>query len=79
MADLIKHEKIEAVLCMGYHGDVLQLSMRTNSDELDAGEIILKLVSPPAKAGGHGRSAVDKYHLKNFQPEYQAAEVEKKF
>ena len=80
MADLlIRHEDISAVLCMGYHGKVLYLSMRTSSDEVDAGMLIQSLVTAPAKAGGHGKSAGGQVPLDDRPVENVAAEVEKKF
>ncbi len=80
MADLlIRHENMVAVLCMGYHERVLYLSMRTASDELDAGTIIQKLVSAPGKAGGHGKSAGGQVPLGDHAPDFLAVEVEEKF
>ena len=80
MADLlIRHEDIQAVLCMGVHDQVLFLSMRTTSDELDAGNLIQQLVEPPAKAGGHGKSAGGQVPLGSQTAEQLAAEVEKRF
>ncbi len=80
MADLlIRHEDIVAVLCMGVHDHVLFLSMRTADDELDAGNLIQQLVEPPAKAGGHGKSAGGQVPLGSQTAEKLAAEVEKRF
>lgn len=80
MADLlIRYEGIVAVLCMGYHKNILYLSMRTSIDGLDAGTLIQSLVIPPAKAGGHGRSAGGQIPLENRPPEEIAREVEKSF
>jgi nanoRNase/pAp phosphatase (c-di-AMP/oligoRNAs hydrolase) len=80
MADLlIRHEDIAAVLCMGYHGKVLYLSMRTSSDDVDAGLLIQSLVTAPAKAGGHGKSAGGQVPLGGEPVETIAAGVEKRF
>jgi hypothetical protein len=64
---------------MGYHGKVLYLSMRTSSDDVDAGLLIQRLVIAPAKAGGHGKSAGGQVPLSGEPVENVAAEVEKKF
>lgn len=80
MADLlIRHEDKLAVLCMGVHDRVLYLSMRTSSDELDAGNLIQQLVTSPAKAGGHGKSAGGQVPLGLQTAEQLAADVEKNF
>jgi len=58
MADLlIRLESARAVLCLGTHGQLLHLSLRTEPLGEDAGLLIQKIVSPPGKAGGHGTMA----------------------
>jgi nanoRNase/pAp phosphatase (c-di-AMP/oligoRNAs hydrolase) len=54
---LIRLEKTRAVLCLGYHGEMLHLSMRTKNLFQDAGLLIQRIILPPGKAGGHGSSA----------------------
>lgn len=58
MADLlIRLESARAVLCLGTHGQLLHLSLRTEPLGQDAGLLIQKIVAPPGKAGGHGTMA----------------------
>lgn len=55
MADfLLRLENIETVLCIGHYSTELVLSMRTERHDLNAGEIIKKVVYGLGKAGGHG-------------------------
>lgn len=80
MSDLlIRHEDTVAVLCMGFHENVLYMSMRTSTDDLDAGLLIQNLVPASAKAGGHGKSAGGQVPLGNQTAEIVAAEIEKRF
>jgi nanoRNase/pAp phosphatase (c-di-AMP/oligoRNAs hydrolase) len=58
MADmLIRLEHTRAVLCMGVHGDLLYLSLRTMPMNDDAGLLVQSIVPEPGKAGGHGTMA----------------------
>jgi nanoRNase/pAp phosphatase (c-di-AMP/oligoRNAs hydrolase) len=58
MADiLIRLQGAHAALCIGQHGDTLQVSLRTEPMGEDAGKIIQQLILPPGKAGGHGTMA----------------------
>jgi len=58
MADyLIRLEGIETVLGMGHYNDGVILSIRTTSHQLNAGEIIRRLVAGKGTAGGHGMMA----------------------
>ena len=69
MADLIvRLEGLRAVLCLGYHGAVLQLSLRTVLDQDDAGALIQNVVFPPGKAGGHGMGAGGQIPLAGSDP-----------
>ncbi len=80
MADLlIRHEKIWAVLCMGYHEGVLYLSMRTKKGNLDAGSLILQLVPAPGKAGGHGKAAGGQVPISDQHVDAIANQIEKNF
>lgn len=54
---LIRMEETQAVLCIGCHRDLLNLSVRTTSPELDAGLLIQKVVNGIGKGGGHGMAA----------------------
>lgn len=54
---LIRLEGIETILSMGHYNDEVILSMRTISHEINAGEIIKRLVAGRGTAGGHGMTA----------------------
>jgi nanoRNase/pAp phosphatase (c-di-AMP/oligoRNAs hydrolase) len=54
MADfLLRMEGIEIVLGMGHYNEVEILSLRTSSDNLDAGETMQKVLAGMGSAGGH--------------------------
>lgn len=58
LADLmLRLEDVETVLCMGQYNTEMIISIRTSSEELNAGEIILRLVEGIGSAGGHGMMA----------------------
>jgi nanoRNase/pAp phosphatase (c-di-AMP/oligoRNAs hydrolase) len=58
MADfLIRLENIETVLCMGLYNVEMILSIRTVCQDLNAGDIIKRVVSGLGTAGGHGMMA----------------------
>jgi nanoRNase/pAp phosphatase (c-di-AMP/oligoRNAs hydrolase) len=58
MADfLLRLENIETVLCLGRYGCEIILSIRTERHDLNAGEIIKRIVTGLGKAGGHGMMA----------------------
>jgi nanoRNase/pAp phosphatase (c-di-AMP/oligoRNAs hydrolase) len=58
MADfLVRLEGIEAALSMGWHDNGISLSLRTNRHDLNAGDIMRKLVAGQGTAGGHGMTA----------------------
>lgn len=58
MADfLVRLEGIETVLCLGHYCDEMVLSIRTIRHDLNAGEIIRRLVAGRGAAGGHGMTA----------------------
>jgi nanoRNase/pAp phosphatase (c-di-AMP/oligoRNAs hydrolase) len=54
---LIRLEGIETVLSMGHYNDQMILSMRTTSTQLNAGEVIRRLVAGRGVGGGHGMMA----------------------
>jgi nanoRNase/pAp phosphatase (c-di-AMP/oligoRNAs hydrolase) len=71
MADfLLRLEDIETVLCMGHYNDEMILSIRTVRHDLNAGEIIKRLVAGMGKAGGHGMMAGGK--IDNVSPTRKA-------
>jgi nanoRNase/pAp phosphatase (c-di-AMP/oligoRNAs hydrolase) len=57
---LVRLEGIETVLAIGHYVDEVILSMRTTSHEINAGEMIKRLVSGIGSAGGHGMTAAGK-------------------
>ena len=58
LADLLlRLEGIETVLSMGYYGTEMILPIRTSSEQINAGELIKKLVVGIGSAGGHGMMA----------------------
>jgi len=58
MADfLLRLQEIETVLCMGEYNNEMILSLRTVRFDLNAGEIIKKIVQGKGTAGGHGMMA----------------------
>jgi len=71
MADfLLRLEEIETVLCMGHYNTEIILSIRTMRHDLNAGEIINRLVTGLGKAGGHGMMAGGK--IDNVSPTHKA-------
>jgi nanoRNase/pAp phosphatase (c-di-AMP/oligoRNAs hydrolase) len=80
MADLlVRLENVRAVLCLGYHGRKMYLSMRTDSADLDAGLLLQRVVIPPGKAGGHGSSAGGQVPLEGFKADELAHQLEQRF
>ena len=58
LADLlVRLEGTETVLCLGHYSTEIILSIRTSSEKINAGELILKLVAGIGSAGGHGMMA----------------------
>ncbi len=58
MADfLLRLEEIETVLCMGHYNTEIILSIRTVRHDINAGDIIRRVVGGLGKAGGHGMMA----------------------
>ncbi|MCM0083225.1 DHH family phosphoesterase [Geomonas sp. Red32] len=58
LADLIlRLEGVEVVLCMGQYNNEMVLSIRTSSEEINAGELIRAIVAGVGSAGGHGMMA----------------------
>ncbi|MGD2176210.1 MAG: DHH family phosphoesterase [Anaerolineae bacterium] len=69
---LIRLDGARAALCLGSHGDTLQLSLRTVPSGRDAGLVVQKIVVPPGKAGGQ-------IPLAGREAEVPAAEVERHY
>ncbi|MCM2356650.1 MAG: DHH family phosphoesterase [Geobacteraceae bacterium] len=71
MADfLVRLEDIETTLCMGQYANDMILSIRTVRHDLNAGEIIKRLVLGMGTAGGHGMMAGGK--IDNVPPDREA-------
>jgi nanoRNase/pAp phosphatase (c-di-AMP/oligoRNAs hydrolase) len=76
---LIRLENTQAVLCMGYHGTTLYLSLRTASPNRDAGSLVQKLIFGLGRAGGHGAMAGGQVSLVERAPQTIATEIERRF
>lgn len=58
LADLlVRLEGAETVLCLGHYSNEMVLSIRTRSEEINAGELIRQVVDGIGAAGGHGMMA----------------------
>jgi len=80
MADiLIRLQDIHAALCLGQHGDTLQVSLRCEPMGQHAGKIIQQIIIPPGKAGGHGTMAGGQIPLREMDIEPLLAEIERRF
>ena len=80
MADLlVRLENVRAVLCLGYHGDKMYLSMRTESSEIEAGLLIQRVILPPGKGGGHGNTAGGQVPLIGWEVDSLARVIEERF
>ena len=76
---LIRLENMQAVICMGYHGATLYLSVRTASPDLEAGSLIQNVIRGFGRAGGHGVMAGGQVPLAGRSPEEIAMELERRF
>lgn len=77
--ELIRLENAQAVLCMGYHGATLYLSLRTATPELDAGSLIQNVILELGRAGGHDAMAGGQVPLDESSPDKIAVELERRF
>jgi nanoRNase/pAp phosphatase (c-di-AMP/oligoRNAs hydrolase) len=77
--ELIRLENTQAVLCMGYHGGTLYLSLRTALPDRDAGSLIQSVILGLGRAGGHGAMAGGQVPLIDQSPDQIAAEIERRF
>jgi nanoRNase/pAp phosphatase (c-di-AMP/oligoRNAs hydrolase) len=81
MADmLIRLESARVAMCMGYHGETMYLSIRTEplSDQ-DAGLYAQRLVIGLGKAGGHGTIAGGQIKLNEREIPNLVVEMEKRY
>ena len=80
MADLlVRLENVSAVLCLGYHGEKMYLSMRTEANDVEAGRLIQAVIIPPGKGGGHGSTSGGQVPLKGWEPDDLAHVLEERF
>jgi nanoRNase/pAp phosphatase (c-di-AMP/oligoRNAs hydrolase) len=80
MADLlIRLEGARTVLCSGYHGSTLYLSLRTELNGEDAGFLIQRIIISPGKAGGHGAMAGGQVPIDEKPVETLAEEIKLRF
>jgi nanoRNase/pAp phosphatase (c-di-AMP/oligoRNAs hydrolase) len=80
MADiLIRLQDAHAVLCLGQHGETLQISLRTVPMGEDAGKIIQHLILPPGKAGGHSTMAGGQIPVTGQDVETLLADIQSRF
>jgi len=80
MADLlVRLENVGAVLCLGYHGEKMYLSMRTESNDVEAGRLIQGVIISPGKGGGHGSTSGGQVPLKGWKPDDLANILEERF
>lgn len=80
MADLlVRMENIRAVLCLGHHGEKMYLSMRTDSNIVEAGRLIQSVIMPPGKGGGHGSTSGGQVPLQGWKPDDLARILEERF
>jgi nanoRNase/pAp phosphatase (c-di-AMP/oligoRNAs hydrolase) len=80
MADLlIRLEEARAVLCSGYHGSTLYLSLRTELNGEDAGILIQRVIVSQGKAGGHGAMAGGQVPIDRNTPDILAEEIRLRF
>jgi nanoRNase/pAp phosphatase (c-di-AMP/oligoRNAs hydrolase) len=80
MADLlIRLENVRAVLCLGYHGEKMYLSMRTQSSDVEAGLLIQRVILTPGKGGGHGNTSGGQIRLDGWQPDDLARLLQERF
>ncbi len=54
---LVRLENVDTALCLGHYNDEVILSIRTTRHDLNAGDIIKRLVAGRGTAGGHGMTA----------------------
>lgn len=80
MADmLIRLQDAHAALCLGQHGNMLHISLRTEPMGQHAGKIIQQLIVQPGKAGGHGTMAGGQIPLQGKDIEPLLGDIERRF
>jgi nanoRNase/pAp phosphatase (c-di-AMP/oligoRNAs hydrolase) len=80
MADLlIRLDRAQAVLCLGFHEDVLHLSIRSEPLGQDAGLLVQQVIVSPGKAGGHGTMAGGQVPLAGQEADRLTDEIIRRF
>jgi len=80
MADvMIRLQGAQAALCIGEHGGVIYLSLRTQNTAEDAGWMIQYMIPEGGKAGGHGTMAGGQIFLQSNNADRVMEEVRLKF
>jgi len=62
---LIRFEKCETVLVMGFHKEIMQLSFRSLNKKINAGIILKKIIGNLGFAGGHPSNSGGRIYIKN--------------
>ncbi|MGD2158321.1 MAG: DHH family phosphoesterase [Anaerolineales bacterium] len=76
---LIRLDGARAVLCLGFHGQILHLSIRTEPLGQDAGLLVQQVIVSPGKAGGHGTMAGGQVPLAGQDANHLVNEIERCF
>jgi len=80
LADVfIRLKSAQAVLCIGYHRDILYLSLRMKPLIGDAGTLIQGIVESLGKAGGHGSMAGGQVPVLGRDVKELVAQIERRF
>jgi len=80
IADLfIRLNEVKVVLCLGYYGKTLHLSLRTKNNFGDAGMLVQKIVHSIGKAGGHGTIAGGQVSIRNRPVEQMVKIIKTRF
>jgi len=72
---LIRYNKAQAALCVGYHDQTLFFSLRTKPSGIDAGLLVQHIIVQPGKAGGHGTMAGGQIDLSGIKYNRTAAQL----
>jgi nanoRNase/pAp phosphatase (c-di-AMP/oligoRNAs hydrolase) len=79
IADILSRlEQSQWVICMGVHRDVLFMSVRTQSLEGGAGQLVQAIIGSDGTAGGHGPSAGGQVPLRGREPEQVAQKLSRR-
>lgn len=76
---LIRLDGARAVLCLGFHEQILHLSIRTEPMGQDAGLLVQQVIVSPGKAGGHGTMAGGQVPLAGQEVNHLVNEIVRRF